>query len=482
MGVLQTDYLVVGGGVGGLAFTDSLVTHADAEVLVVDRRHRPGGHWNDAYPFVRLHAPSATYGVASRTLGRNAVDTQGVNAGFYERATAAEICDYLDKVLDEQLLPSGRVRFLGMHEHSTDEAGRHWVLSRLTGQAHEVEVRRKVVDATYLESSVPSTHVPSFAVDTAARFVPVNALVAVTEAPGRYVVIGAGKTAMDACTWLLDNGVDPDRIRWIRPRDAWLLDRATLQPLEQVASIVEGASLDLEAVTCAASLEDLWNRLEERGRLLRLDPDVAPTMYRCAMVSRGELEQLRCVTDVARLGRVLRVERDRVVLEGGSVPLGSDDLVVDCSAKGVHARRARPVFEPGKITLQQIRACSPSFNSSLTGFVEATQPDPVVQNQLCPSTPYPAVPTDWLRLLRNNLRAAAAWRADREVDAWVDASRLNITYGLHQHLHEPRMQQALSRYAEHVRATGARIEQLLPESELTSASHGHTGGDSRIGR
>ena len=64
---LETDYLVVGAGATAMAFVDTLLTeNADATVVMVNRHHRPGGHWNDAYPFVRLHQPSAFYGVASR--------------------------------------------------------------------------------------------------------------------------------------------------------------------------------------------------------------------------------------------------------------------------------------------------------------------------------------------------------------------------------------------------------------------------------
>jgi cation diffusion facilitator CzcD-associated flavoprotein CzcO len=85
--------------------------------VLVDRRHRPGGHWLDAYPFVRLHQPSAYYGVESRPLGNNRIDEHGPNAGFYERASAPEICDYYLRVLDEHLLPTGRVRFVGMSEY-----------------------------------------------------------------------------------------------------------------------------------------------------------------------------------------------------------------------------------------------------------------------------------------------------------------------------------------------------------------------------
>ena len=90
---IETDYLVVGAGASGMAFTDALIGVTDREVVMVDRRHRPGGHWNDDYSFVRLHQPSALYGVASRPLGQDRIDEWGINAGFYERATAAEICD-----------------------------------------------------------------------------------------------------------------------------------------------------------------------------------------------------------------------------------------------------------------------------------------------------------------------------------------------------------------------------------------------------
>lgn len=41
---LETDYLVVGAGALGMSFVDSLLEHGDADVVMVDRRHRPGGH------------------------------------------------------------------------------------------------------------------------------------------------------------------------------------------------------------------------------------------------------------------------------------------------------------------------------------------------------------------------------------------------------------------------------------------------------
>ncbi len=144
---LEADYLVVGCGAAGMAFTDSLVAACDAQVVMVDRRHAPGGHWHDVYPFVRLHQPSAYYGVNSLPLGSETIDRHGPNRGFYERATGPEICAYYGRVMQERLLPSGQVRYFPM----CDYLGAHRFASRLTGDEYEVTVRKKFVDARYLE-------------------------------------------------------------------------------------------------------------------------------------------------------------------------------------------------------------------------------------------------------------------------------------------------------------------------------------------
>ena len=55
--ILETDYLVIGSGAMGMAFTDTLLTETDASVMLVDRHHRAGGHWNNAYPFLISDVP-----------------------------------------------------------------------------------------------------------------------------------------------------------------------------------------------------------------------------------------------------------------------------------------------------------------------------------------------------------------------------------------------------------------------------------------
>ncbi len=255
-GTVDTDYLVIGAGLAGMAFTDALIAECDARVLMADRRHGPGGHWNDAYQFVRLHQPSAFYGVPSRTLGEDRIDEAGPNAGFYERATAAEVCHYFQEVMDETFLPSGQVDFRPMSDVHDRRDGTATITNRLTGATTDVTVHKKVVDARYLESAVPATHTPSFTVDDGARCVPVNALVKEAEPAGGYVVLGAGKTAMDACVWLLEQGVDPDQITWVKPREPWLIDRSHLQPRELVGDFIKDWANSVEASAQATSVHD----------------------------------------------------------------------------------------------------------------------------------------------------------------------------------------------------------------------------------
>ncbi len=130
----------------GMAFVDSLIEHSDVDVVMVERRHRAGGHWLDSYPFVQLHQPSANYGVNSTALGQDRVEPDGIDAGFYERASGTEICGYYDEIMRHRLLASGRVRFFPMCDYLGDRRFR----SLVNGDVTEVTVRRRVVDATYM--------------------------------------------------------------------------------------------------------------------------------------------------------------------------------------------------------------------------------------------------------------------------------------------------------------------------------------------
>jgi hypothetical protein len=175
-------------------------------------------------------------------------------------------------------------------------------------------------------------------------------------------------------------------------------------------------------------------------------------------VSPTELQQLRTVDDVVRLGRAVRVEQDRLHLERGEVPLAAREVVVDCTASGLRYRETRPVFEPGRITLQMVRPCQPAFAAALTGYVAATRDDLAEANALCHPHVLPDVPADWVRMLAAQLAAMATWRQVADVQSWIDGCRLDLSRGMTEHLEHPRMQAALARFAEHVGPAAQRLQ------------------------
>jgi len=424
---IETDYLVVGAGATAMAFVDTLLTESDADVVIVDRHHRPGGHWNDAYPFVRLHQPSAYYGVASRELSNWTKDEAGLNQGLYGLASGAEVLAHFDQVMQQRFLPSSRVRWHPMSEVSVGTGTAHTISSLTSGETREVQVRRKLVDATHARTEVPATCKPKYAIAPGMHCVPLNDLPRIDRPHATYTVVGAGKTGMDACLWLLQNGVPPARIRWIMPRDAWLMDRANHQPgADDFDKSIASVIAQFESVVEATSVADLFARLEKSGQLQRIDPNVEPTTYRCAVVSQGELAQLRRIHDIVRLGHLQAIEPSRIVLERGALTADPDTLYIDCSAGAIQMPPPVPVFDGDRINLLMVRTCQPLFSSALIAFVESHYDEPALMNALCTPVPSPSLPIDWLRMLAASIANGGRWGKEPKLGAWLAACRLNF--------------------------------------------------------
>lgn len=457
--VTEVDYLIVGAGAAGMAFADSLVTESTATMALVDRQHRPGGHWNLAYPFVRLHQPSAFYGVNSRPLGSGAKDAVGLNRGFHELASGAEVTSYFDRAMRQHLLPSGRVRYFPMSEVGEDGI----VTSLLTGKQHAIKAR-KTVDASYSNTGVPALRPPRYAIAPGIACVPPNELPRVARAYAGYVVIGAGKTGIDSCLWLLENGVDPECIQWIMPRDYWWLNRASYQPGEEFfARLIQGIANGVEALAGSESVDDVFARLEAFGEVRRIDPAVKPRGYHGAFVSDAEVEQLRRIRNVVRLGRVARIDADRIVLAHGAIPTGRDVLHIDCSAAGIPPRPARPVFAGDRITLQWVRLSQPTFSWSLIGHVEAAYRDEAEKNRICTPIAPPDEPRDWLRMMQTELANQLCWSKTPGIRDWQSRSRLDPFTGPIRSMNgtETEAMAHLQRYGRHVGAAARKLPGLL---------------------
>jgi hypothetical protein len=359
--------------------------------------------------------------------------------------------------MQRHFLPTGRVRYFPC----CDYVGEHRFVSRLTGASSQVQVRRKLVDTTYIEGAIPATSPPPFAVADGVRCVTPGELPRMRETAERFVVVGGGKTALDTCVWLLERGVPSSSLCWIRPRESWWLNRRFQQPDALLPDLLEGTAIQIEAIAQATSIEDLFQRLESEKVFLRIDPFVAPTMFRGAIVSESELDLLRRIEGVVRMGHVTRIERDAIVLDGGRIPTDARTVHVHCAARGLARRAPRPIFEPGRVTVQPIFWGFACYQFALLGAIEATVEGDAQKNALCPSQAYWDTHEDYLNAFLATMSFSAALAAHPKVASWAKASRLNPLGGIAEHKDDPRVVASRDRLKRFGAAATTNLQKLL---------------------
>ena len=181
----------------------------------------------------------------------------------------------------------------------------------------------------------------------------------------------------------------------------------------------------LAEATSLKSVEDLYLRLEACGTLLRIDPSRMPSMFHLATVSEREVEELRRIQQVVRLGRVQALEPGRMVLDQGSVAVEPGTLFIDCTASAVEPRPHVPIFQGKQIVLQMVRLPQPAFSAAITAYVEAHYDGDAEKNRLCGSVPFPHTLADYPKSLMVGMWNQAQWGQDKALRQWVRESRLD---------------------------------------------------------
>ena len=420
----EVDYVVKGAGAAAMGFVDVLLRETDATIAIVDRGASPGGHWNFAYPFVRLHQPASFYGLASQALGDGRIDTEGVNAGLEALPTGVQVADHFHRAMEQVFLPSGRVRYFPMSELSDDGE----IRPLLGGDRRRMRVRRKFVDATHLETVIPATHRRGFDVAPGAHCVPPNELPRMAPGFAQFAVLGGGKTGLDCVSWLLDAGAHPDAITWVVPRDAWWSDRRALQTLGPLRDRTLHLMLEANAAMArATTLDDLCVRMEAAGAWLRLDPAVTPGMHHVATVTPEELARALRIGRILRQGRVLSIEPGLMTLAGGGVPCGPSTLFVDCTASALARNRddRTPVFSEGRIDLNYVRFPALALSVALIAFIEAHVEDAQARQAMTRVAPMIDTVADWVDRAAIGHANQVAWLAHPKLGPWLGACRLN---------------------------------------------------------
>jgi hypothetical protein len=202
-----------------------------------------------------------------------------------------------------------------------------------------------------------------------------------------------------------------------------MLDRAVVQP--DPAVFIAMAADTMEAAGAASSPDDLFLRLEAAGVMLRIDPSATPTMAKTPTLARWELDLLRGIERVIRLGHVRGVEPGRVRLDRGDAAIDADVVVVHCAAAGLQYPPLVPIWGEEAITIQPVRAGFPCLGAALIGYVEATRQDDAEKNRICRPSPLSNTPADWAAMQALGGRASRAIGAEPDIKEWLDGVALN---------------------------------------------------------
>lgn len=417
-----------------MAFADSIVHEStDRTVIMVDKLPQPGGHWNHAYDFVKLHQPACFYGVASEKLEQEGVGANQIK--YSDLSGKKELLEYYRFVMDK-LVKTGRVKHFGECTYNNEKFHEIWNYDQIPiqsftdkeGVTHEVRVKRRVVDGTYLKIQVPSQVPPKYKLDPGVTYVPVNGIGKIPDNTEKFLVVGAGKTGIDANLHLLENGVDPDNITWVMPNDSWLIKREDFDP-RKFLLVYKPVFNDQETLRESLLFQ------EREGWLTRLDKDVWPEKYKCATVESAELEKLRSIRNVIRQGRVSAVTKTHLVMRGKdgntptNVPYPEGSLVVDCSAGGLPPQPEVPIFQGGKLVLQPVRYCIQCHSAAMVAYVDCHKDfkDDDDRNSAMFPIPYPVDNKSYVRAellqLRNHLMGCGT---DPRIEKWTDNCRLHV--------------------------------------------------------
>jgi len=242
----------------------------------------------------------------------------------------------------------------------------------------QVTIRRKTVDATRSETHVPSTSKPNYTVAEGITLVPINHLSRLARPWERYVVIGAGKTGIDAVLHLLDSGVDSDNITWIISKDCWFSNRDPVMSEKCGTAITQLVKDQVECFMTSETVTELYHNLEKKGIVMRLDSTIEPAKNRNATVSTAEMAKLRTIQNMVRKGRIERITEKEIIFANGDViETSSSSLHIDCSTACIDFTHPKQLFIGDTINLQLLLANPPQpcYSASIIAAIEVKFPD-----------------------------------------------------------------------------------------------------------
>jgi len=418
--LITADYVVLGTGLSGLSFADTIISSSDATVALIDFNSAPGGYWQTAHDYMRLDTPSLMAGLNGVALARD-------RGRSPEKRTQPilkrrEMRAYFERVMTEHLLASDRVQYFSDCYHLGSG------IAQAVGWNTRVHFKanRKIVDATQCWHRTAMSHIPSFQSARDVMVVTPRDLSALWSlAPlmyEKYCVIGAGSTGIETASHLLELGVPADQICWVKPRDAWYWNADGLEPSDWLDA--------LEAIADTDALTPIEQVLERSGHILRVDADVTPMKFHGAVKSPEQLSAVQYIDHIVRKGHVHHLTAKGMLLDQGAEPMPKRTLYIDCTASRVPVRSQAPVFDHDIINLQMLQMASAGFSAALIAAIELLAIPEDEKAALSQPLSHPDHPADIAVLLKQCFDNQKLWLAQPALRLWLSSNQIGTTSAL----------------------------------------------------
>jgi len=203
---------------------------------------------------------------------------------------------------------------------------------------YSVKVHVKLVNGVLGECLIPSKCPPKFNYDNNIHMITPNELYALHQTKERnstknknYIVIGCGKTGMDAVVYLRTvMKVSVKNIYWIISNDVWMTARESGGgPSSWAKALLENNGDEKLA----------RSSLEKEGIFVRLDKNIEPTRFRFPVIGKDELVTLRQIENTIRKGRI------------SSINIVDDNIEVQFEKKNDNNKQQPTIDEPWIIPL-----------------------------------------------------------------------------------------------------------------------------------
>ncbi len=398
----------------GLIFANELLKASDATIALVDADGSPGGLWHQVADYSRVQQPLSSFGLSNHSIQDWQPDIR--------EARRETVLAYCEHVLSNLILPSGRVSYFPKCDFRSDGT----IAAIDTGQTQKVAVTQRLVNTKQSSRARRRPHIPCFSYSGPVQVLHPSNVSSQEAFVARqyeiYCILGSGRTASETALFLLEENIRPERIRWVKSREAWALSAATQNPSPERFKVQATLSLDgLRLMSLAQTEHDLYLGLERLGVLRRISPDAAPNGFSQQMLTATDAAKLSSIKGVIRKGHVHAISEIGMLLDQGAVPMPNSTLYIDCTRSRPAESKSAKIFQDGAIQLADVHLCQSSFSAAMIAAVELRDLPDLEKNALCAPVRGSNIASLFLTSILNN----HAWFHDDSIRKWLATCHLD---------------------------------------------------------